>query len=566
MSKQFMKVRNGISAPGISAQPSDPANGDMFYNTTAGLFQQYINGGWQTVGTSTSSGTVTSVAASVPAFLSISGSPITGSGTLAISYSGTALPVLNGGTGQTTLTNHGVLVGAGTSAVTQLAVGATGTILSGQGALLDPLFVAAPAFTGTNITGTATAFTASNVTTNANLTGVITSVGNATSIASQTGTGSKFVVDTSPTLVTPNLGTPSAVVLTNATGTAASLTAGTVTTNANLTGPITSSGNATSIASQTGTGTQFVMSASPTVTGTLNAATISASGVISGGGSQVGDAVVSATYSSALFDAFGAKNTNTGGLSWYFGDGTGSAPAGTFEFYNVNNSKNILSLQGSTGNVGIGTTSPNALLQVHNPSGAYATLQLTDSTLGTTYGGEFRGRGIGGSGGQFDIGALDNGTYTKLIDGTYSQGSVNIYSASSLGTSVLQFTVTSSGLTVASLAGSGSRAVNANAAGLLSASSDSRLKQEVTTATLPGLAEVLKIQPKAYKWLEDIKVRGADAAVEVGFFAEQVAPIIPSAAPMGNDGMYGFYDRSVVAALVKAVQELSAKIVVLESK
>ena len=39
-----------------------------------------------------------------------------------------------------------------------------------------------------------------------NLTGPITSVGSATSIASQTGTGTKFVVDTSPTLVTPNIG------------------------------------------------------------------------------------------------------------------------------------------------------------------------------------------------------------------------------------------------------------------------------------------------------------------------------------------------------------------------
>lgn len=48
-------------------------------------------------------GTVTSVAATVPSVLSISGSPITTSGTLAISYSGTALPVLNGGTGQTTV-------------------------------------------------------------------------------------------------------------------------------------------------------------------------------------------------------------------------------------------------------------------------------------------------------------------------------------------------------------------------------------------------------------------------------------------------------------------------------
>jgi hypothetical protein len=43
-----------------------------------------------------------------------------------------------------------------------------------------------------------------------NLTGPITSVGAATSIASQTGTGTKFVVDTSPTLVTPALGVATA--------------------------------------------------------------------------------------------------------------------------------------------------------------------------------------------------------------------------------------------------------------------------------------------------------------------------------------------------------------------
>lgn len=42
-----------------------------------------------------------------------------------------------------------------------------------------------------------------------NLTGPITSVGNTTSIASQTGTGTKFVVDTSPTLITPVLGVAS---------------------------------------------------------------------------------------------------------------------------------------------------------------------------------------------------------------------------------------------------------------------------------------------------------------------------------------------------------------------
>ena len=57
-----------------------------------------------------------------------------------------------------------------------------------------------------------------NNATNANLTGPITSVGNATSVAAQTGTGSTFVMQASPTLTTPNIGTPSAGVLTNATG------------------------------------------------------------------------------------------------------------------------------------------------------------------------------------------------------------------------------------------------------------------------------------------------------------------------------------------------------------
>jgi hypothetical protein len=63
-----------------------------------------ITGSWpnQTINSSNPGGTVTSVAATVPSFLSVSGSPITSSGTLAITYSGTALPILNGGTGETT--------------------------------------------------------------------------------------------------------------------------------------------------------------------------------------------------------------------------------------------------------------------------------------------------------------------------------------------------------------------------------------------------------------------------------------------------------------------------------
>jgi hypothetical protein len=53
-------------------------------------------------GYTNNTGTVTSVAATAPAFLTVTGSPITTNGTLAFSYSGTALPIANGGTNGTT--------------------------------------------------------------------------------------------------------------------------------------------------------------------------------------------------------------------------------------------------------------------------------------------------------------------------------------------------------------------------------------------------------------------------------------------------------------------------------
>ena len=71
-----------------------------------------------TVNVSAGTGTVTSVAASVPAFLSVSGSPVTTSGTLAISLSGTALPILNGGTGATTLAGASIATYTGSETLT----------------------------------------------------------------------------------------------------------------------------------------------------------------------------------------------------------------------------------------------------------------------------------------------------------------------------------------------------------------------------------------------------------------------------------------------------------------
>jgi hypothetical protein len=97
-----------------------------FSNVTIGSGISFAGG---TLSATGSGGTVTSVAASVPSFLSISGSPITSSGTLAITYSGTALPIANGGTGATTLAGANIAVtnATNTFTATQTFSGSTST-------------------------------------------------------------------------------------------------------------------------------------------------------------------------------------------------------------------------------------------------------------------------------------------------------------------------------------------------------------------------------------------------------------------------------------------------------
>jgi hypothetical protein len=122
---------------------------------------------------------------------------------------------------------------------------------------------------GTGLTGTAASLTAGNVTTNANLTGMVTSVGNAASLGSftsaqlaaavtgETGTGA-LVFATSPTLVTPALGTPSSGNLSNCTNLPlVSLTAG-------VSGTLPVANGGTGVTSVTGSGS-VVLSTSPTL-------------------------------------------------------------------------------------------------------------------------------------------------------------------------------------------------------------------------------------------------------------------------------------------------------------
>ena len=245
----------------------------------------------------------------------------------------------------------------------------------------------------------------------------------------------------------------------------------------------------------------------------------------------------------------------------------------------------------SSGNVGIGTTSPNAKLEIKAASASQRQLQLThfnstdgwyftaDDTGGVLKTSRAGSSGLNGEAMRIDssgnlivnstatIGTGGKSQVTSAADTFYAQSTAT----TAFAATIFNVTNTSARLTAYQYGSGGSPTnvgtVTTNGTGVTyGTSSDYRLKEDIAPMT-GALSKVAQLKPVTYKW----KSNGSDGQ---GFIAHELQEIVPDAVQgekdavdaNGNPEYQGIDTSFLVATLTAAIQELTAKVTALEAK
>jgi hypothetical protein len=97
------------------------------------------------------------------------------------------------------------------------------------------------------------------------------------------------------------------------------------------------------------------------------------------------------------------------------------------------------------------------------------------------------------------------------------------------------------------------------AGGSIACSSDARLKKNVRDLPGDALANILKLRPVAFDWSKNNEPG-------IGFIAQEVEPLFPQLIKRGDDGYLTMGETGLIPELVRAIQQLNARVTTLEGR